>query len=240
MIKKPRHMKYKIYIDRNDSMIDDIDDIINNNTDEEKNNDNNIQDEENESEYESEDKKNLIDEREQDEKTKEQEENNFNEIPIEKNKEITEEPEEQDINQLKETDENDFDSMVAVNLKGTFLVIRAVLPFMMDQESGHIINIISSAGKKGFPNCAAYCASKFGATGLTEVLRHEVRQYNIHVTAIYPGAVDTTIWDNIDGNWDRKQMIKPESVARSVLHVCQNSGSAMIEEIFLMPEKGDL
>ncbi|OGL45277.1 MAG: hypothetical protein A2161_01500 [Candidatus Schekmanbacteria bacterium RBG_13_48_7] len=145
-----------------------------------------------------------------------------------------------DFKSIINTTEQEWDEMIAINLKGAFLLIKTILPSMLENGSGHIINIVSNAGKHGYSNCGAYCASKFGLAGLTDVLRKEVRHKNIHVTAVYPGAVDTNLWNSIEGEWDRTLMIPTESVARSVLDICQNSQKVMIEEIVLMPVIGNL
>lgn len=141
---------------------------------------------------------------------------------------------------ILDTTVKEFESVLASNLTSIFSVIKQVLPIMLTQQSGHIFNIVSTAGKRAYANCGAYCASKFGLMGLTDVLRQEVRQDNIYVTGVYPGAVDTGIWDDAEGEWDRSLMITPETIARSLLHAYQNSESGMMEEIVIMPRKGDL
>ena len=90
----------------------------------------------------------------------------------------------------------EWEAAIAVNLTGVFLSNRAVLPAMMAQGSGHIINICSSTtprGLRGQPYAPAYCASKFGVVGFTESLAAEVREYGIRVQALFPGYVSTSM-----------------------------------------------
>jgi 3-oxoacyl-[acyl-carrier protein] reductase len=86
----------------------------------------------------------------------------------------------------------DWDRMIAVNLRGPFLMSQAVLPQMMKQKQGSIINISSGAGRQGVPGKSAYCASKHGLEGFSKALAGEVKEFNIRVNALVPGGrVDT-------------------------------------------------
>lgn len=94
---------------------------------------------------------------------------------------------------------DEWEAVIGVNLTGTFLANRAVLPAMMAQGCGHIINICSSttpSGLRGTPFAPAYSASKFGVVGLTESLAAEVESKGIRVQAVFPGPVDTPLVDN--------------------------------------------
>lgn len=85
----------------------------------------------------------------------------------------------------------DWDAMIDANLKGLLYVTRAVTPQMVERKSGHIVNIGSIAGKEVYPNGNVYCATKFGVDALTQGLRQELNPYEIRVTAINPGLVET-------------------------------------------------
>ena len=87
--------------------------------------------------------------------------------------------------------------VVDINLTGTFLVCRAIVPRMLERGYGRIVNIASIAGKEGNPNAPAYSASKAGVIGLTKSLGKELAQKNITVNAITPAAVRTPIFDQI-------------------------------------------
>ena len=134
-------------------------------------------------------------------------------------------------------DPDKWDEMMNTNLKAAFLCARAVLPDMIERGAGHIINVVSVAGKKTFPSNAGYCASKFGLLGFTDVLRMETRQHGIKVTAFLPGATDTDIWGN--ANVDRSKMLTPGQVADSITSICLTEPHAMPEEVVLRPIGGD-
>lgn len=89
--------------------------------------------------------------------------------------------------------ERDWERVFAVNVKGIFLLAQAALPHLK-RRGGLIINIASVAGKRGFPQMGAYCASKFAAICLTQSLAAELAEYGIRVNAICPGNVDTSMW----------------------------------------------
>jgi NAD(P)-dependent dehydrogenase (short-subunit alcohol dehydrogenase family) len=87
----------------------------------------------------------------------------------------------------------EWEEVLDINLKGVFLSNRAVLPTMISQRIGFIVNISSVSGRVGRAYDSAYCASKFGVIGLSEALAEEVRQYNIRVQVLLPDAVDTPL-----------------------------------------------
>jgi 3-oxoacyl-[acyl-carrier protein] reductase len=123
------------------------------------------------------------------------------------------------IKKLIDTTEDEWDKTIDINLKSSFLCTRAALPFMIKNRSGVIINVSSGAGKTGFPDISAYCASKFGMIGLTESVSWEVANYNIRVMAICPGEVDTNMQQNIDPTYYKKNkhnMLKPKDVAEKI------------------------
>ncbi len=90
--------------------------------------------------------------------------------------------------------EEDWDRIIDVNLKGTFLCSKAVAPHMMERRSGTIINMSSQAGKRGRAAMAHYCTSKFGIIGFTQSLAQELGPSNVTVNAVCPGEVDTAMW----------------------------------------------
>ena len=94
---------------------------------------------------------------------------------------------------LTELDVKKWDYTIAVNLRGTFLVIRAVLPLMIRQKSGSIINVSSSIGRSGYANFTAYAASKWAVEGLTQSLAAEIRSDRIRINSVDPGYVATKL-----------------------------------------------
>lgn len=119
---------------------------------------------------------------------------------------------------LLDMESEQWERIIQTNLMGTYYVTRAVLPSMVEQSSGSIINIASTAGERGFATGSAYVASKFAVIGLTESLMQEVRKSNIRVTALTPSTVNTELAQNAGlkiGDDDR--MMQPEDVAELVL-----------------------
>ncbi|WP_422660071.1 3-ketoacyl-ACP reductase [Paenibacillus sp. EC2-1] len=108
--------------------------------------------------------------------------------------------------------------IVDVNLMGTYHMLRAVLPGMIEHQKGDVINISSTAGERGFATGSAYNASKFAVMGLTEAVLQEVRKHNIRVTALTPSTVNTDLAVNAGlkiGSEDH--MMQPEDVAELAL-----------------------
>ncbi len=137
-------------------------------------------------------------------------------------------------------DTSDWDSVINSNLKGVFLCTKYALPYLLEQDGGQIINVLSIAAKVAFPASGAYCAAKAGALALTKVLAAEVREQNVRVTAVLPGSVETPFWDDISQHPDFEKMLKPEHVANVVLSVCQQPLGMVTEEVVVMPPLGIL
>ena len=103
-----------------------------------------------------------------------------------------------------------------VNYFGGVYCIKAVLPAMLAQKSGHILTVTSMDGKIGLPPDAPYVSAKFALTGFCEVLRQEVSDQGIAVTNVLPGRVDTVMIEHLRFSWVSPK-ISPESVARSII-----------------------
>lgn len=134
--------------------------------------------------------------------------------------------------------EEDWDLVMDTNAKGPFLMMKHVIPHMKRNKQGHIINITSIMAKMGMRGFGAYCASKFALMGLALSTKEELRKDNIQLTLITPGAVDTDIWEHIDGTFDHSQMVTPEEIAKSVVFAIKHSESCTVDEIQVTPKMG--
>jgi 3-oxoacyl-[acyl-carrier protein] reductase len=110
-----------------------------------------------------------------------------------------------------------FDHTIAVNLRGPFLMSRAILPGMKSRRRGHVVNVASTAARRGFAGGAAYCASKFGLAGLSEAMLHDVRGHDVRVTCILPSTVATDMARRGDFLKDAEKAIRPEDVAQAIV-----------------------
>ncbi|HEX3033549.1 MAG TPA: SDR family NAD(P)-dependent oxidoreductase [Thermodesulfobacteriota bacterium] len=119
---------------------------------------------------------------------------------------------------IAETSSDDLREIMGVNLMGTFYVTKAVLPQMKKQGSGHIINISSIAGKRGFPFLGAYCATKFAMNAISEALRVELVATGIHVSLVYPVTTETEFF-NVMKNKTGKRFEPPKMFRQSACKV---------------------
>ena len=129
-----------------------------------------------------------------------------------------------------------WDEVIEVNLRGMFLVTRAFLPAMLAAGRGAIVNLASLAGRSGFSQGAAYCASKHGVLGFSKSLMLEVRQRGLRVIAVCPGSVNTPFFDQeTPFNPNRDKILAPEDVAQVVLDALEVPERAMVSEIDIRP-----
>lgn len=147
---------------------------------------------------------------------------------------------------LAETSRALWDRMLAVNLTGTYLCSRQVLPAMLQARAGRIVNIASTAGLRGYPKTAAYCAAKHGVIGLTRALALETAKSGITVNAVCPGYTDTEMAQRaVDGvaaalgkSQDEARamitrvnplgrLIRPDEVAALVAWLCSPDAAAI-------------
>jgi len=138
------------------------------------------------------------------------------------------------------TKPTDWDTMLTVNLRAVMVCCRAVLPMMVRQRRGTIINIASVAAQRPIPGAAVYTATKAGIVGFSRVLAEELRSDGVRVGVLVPGAVDTPLWDSIPGGPDRSRMLRPEDVARAAVLMASLPPGASLEELTLLPAGGIL
>ena len=137
---------------------------------------------------------------------------------------------------ITELSVEEFDNVVRVNLRGTFLCMKYTLPLMYEQGRGTVITVSSVAGKHGFAGGGAYCASKFGVMGLTECAFHEARSQNIRMVTIAPGSVDTNFFDEAQTTSpNRARILQPEDVAATVMLAIELPERALVRELDIRP-----
>jgi 3-oxoacyl-[acyl-carrier protein] reductase len=128
----------------------------------------------------------------------------------------------------------EWDMLMATNLRAPYLLIRSLVPLMIAARSGHIINISSLAGKNALPQGAAYAASKWGLNGLTYSLAEELREFNVRASVIAPGSVDTHFGGG-GSTKDRSKMIQPDDVAQVVAMLVTQAPASFVSEVLLRP-----
>jgi NADP-dependent 3-hydroxy acid dehydrogenase YdfG len=138
------------------------------------------------------------------------------------------------------TKPTDWDTMLTVNLRAVMVCCRAVLPLMVRQRRGTIINIASVAAQRPIAGAAVYTATKAGVVGFSRVLAEELRSDGVRVGVLVPGAVDTPLWDSIPHGPDRSRMLRPQDVARAVVLMASLPPGASLEELTLLPSGGIL
>lgn len=145
------------------------------------------------------------------------------------------------LSQLHKNKQDEWDTMVDVNIKGVLYGIGAVLPYMRKQKSGHIINISSVAGHEVMPSSAVYSGTKFAVRAITEGLRKEESvDNNIRATIISPGAVDTELKDHITDEEIKQgigniQAIDADAIARAINYAVSEPDDVSINEILIRP-----
>jgi NAD(P)-dependent dehydrogenase (short-subunit alcohol dehydrogenase family) len=129
-----------------------------------------------------------------------------------------------------ETEPAEWDRVMDINVRGAYLCTRAFAPAIIAAGGGHIVNMSSTSGKRGYARQGAYCASKYALLGLTKVLALELRDQGVHVSALCPGGVDTEL---VRGHLDRPDWLQPEDVADAVAFLLKLPPRAAVDEIVM-------
>jgi short-subunit dehydrogenase len=137
-------------------------------------------------------------------------------------------------------DEEDgaLEEMIETNLYSAYHLTRVIIPEMKKKKSGYIFNMSSIAGLKAYPGGGSYSISKFALHGFSINLREELKNYNIKVTTVFPGAAYTDSW--AASGLDRKRFMEAEDIAKMIYSATQLSGKACVEEIIIRPQLGDI
>ena len=144
---------------------------------------------------------------------------------------------------IQEGDINDWDAMLDINVKGLLYVSRAILPKMIEKNTGFIVNIGSTAGKEVYPKGNVYCASKSAVEAINKGMRMDLNQYNIRVSAIHPGLVETAFSDvRFKGDTERAKKVyqgykalQPEDIAEIIYFVITRPYHINIEDLVVYP-----
>ena len=140
----------------------------------------------------------------------------------------------------------DWDRVLAVNLRAPFVLAKAVFPYMRQAGQGTIVNVSSVAGKRGWANAAAYCASKFGLTGLTQALAAEGKAHGIRTCILYPGGMATHwgVWSSSERHRRQAEQreqrpstraLPPAEVAALVVWIAAAPPELVLNEVVVTP-----
>ncbi|WP_394995657.1 SDR family oxidoreductase [Emticicia sp.] len=130
------------------------------------------------------------------------------------------------------------EQLIETNLYSAYYLTRGLTPKMIEQKIGHIFNICSVASLKAYPNGGSYSISKFALLGFSKVLREEMKHFGVKVTSIMPGAVYTDSWAG--AGIPEERFMKPEDIAQTIWNAYNLSKNAVIEDIVMRPQEGDI
>lgn len=137
---------------------------------------------------------------------------------------------------IDELDVEDYDDVFGVNVRGLFLVSRAVVPGMLERGDGVIVNVASLAGKNAFAGGSVYAASKHAVMGLSKCMMLDLREHGIRVLTVCPGSVDTAFFDEQDRfDPDRESILAPGDVAELVVDAVRLSDRGTVSEVEIRP-----
>lgn len=127
----------------------------------------------------------------------------------------------------------DFDAVMTINARGTFLCCREAMKLMTPRQSGSIINIASVTGFKGYANQSAYAASKHAIMGMTKCLAIEAQKVGVRACAILPGGVDTDMIGDARPDLNRSELMSTQDIVQSVMYLLSLSPRASIDQIYI-------
>lgn len=143
------------------------------------------------------------------------------------------------ISVFKQTEEisiQEWDNVMNINVKGTFLMTKAVIPFMKNQRNGHIITIASDVSKRTLNSGSVYCASKYAQDAYMMSVRKELRPFEVRVSTIYPGITDTNFNGNQpSGATNQKYALSPQTIADAVHYIANAPKNVVIDELTIHP-----
>ena len=138
---------------------------------------------------------------------------------------------------VTETDSEVFTDHLLTNILGPFHILKHGHDFVIE-DTTHVVNLSSIAGKRGYENNGAYCASKFGLNGLLEACREEWKPMGVRFTTLMPGAIDTPLWDSFGDDLDREKMLDPEDFIHVFDMVVKSPCNMQFPDITFMHKSG--
>jgi len=140
--------------------------------------------------------------------------------------------------QVMDEPEGTLESMMSSNVFSAYYTTRGLVGGMKKNKLGHIFNMCSIASFKAYPNGGSYAITKFALLGFSKVLREELKEFNLRVTAIMPGATLTASWEGAD--LPEERFMRSEDVADAVYGAYALSGRSVVEEMIIRPQLGDI
>lgn len=134
---------------------------------------------------------------------------------------------------LEQTATEDWQRCIDVNARAPFILCREALPLLKKSQMGHIINIASVVGVKGYPLQSAYTSSKHALRGMTISLAEELKGSNIRVHLLCPGGVNTDMVGSVRPDIKKDELMQPEEIAELVLYLVTHKGNAVIDELHI-------
>jgi NADP-dependent 3-hydroxy acid dehydrogenase YdfG len=144
---------------------------------------------------------------------------------------------------VNSADVNDWEDMIDTNIKGLLYTTRAISPWMVERQTGHIINISSIAGKESYPNGSVYCGTKHAVSAISRAMRIELMPYGIKVTTIAPGAVETEFsLVRFRGDQEKAEQVykgftplSGKDIAETILFILSRPTHVNIDDLLIMP-----
>ena len=130
-------------------------------------------------------------------------------------------------------------TVMETNVKGTFLLTKAALPYMKAAKKGHIIGIASDVSKRTFAGGSLYCASKYAQDAFLTAVRKEARQSGVKVSVVYPGLVDTFFHGRPEGAEYQQEYLHPQDIASAVSYILSAPEHVVVDELMIHPMSQD-
>jgi len=140
---------------------------------------------------------------------------------------------------ITDTTIEDWDNTINTNLRGSFLMTKMVVDELKSKKNGKIVFISSVAGLQPYKNSTAYVSSKYAVRGFAASLREELREFNVKVITVFPGAVNTSIWDDKNMDELREDMMKTDDLTETIFHAINAPNNCVTEEITIRRTSGD-